>query len=242
MKAIDITGNKYGELTVKCRSGNDKYGHALWECVCACGGEMITRGVDLKSGHTVGCGCQQNKLIDETGNRYGLLTVLARSANAPKTHLTMWLCVCDCGNEKSMPGVSLRGGYSTGCGCRHPLPKGEATFNSLISGWKTRAKKRKVKFTLSRKDIIRLIKEPCYYCGIEPYQEHKYKYRGENNSLIYQGLDRKDSKKGYTLKNVVPCCGKCNRIKHVLSQDEFRRHILVIYNYWIAEEKDAQNK
>ena len=35
------------------------------------------------------------------------------------------------------------------------------------------------------------------------------------------GLDRLDNSKGYVLDNVVPCCDKCNRLKHMnISKDE----------------------
>ena len=37
------------------------------------------------------------RLIDETGNRYGRLTVLYRASNSGKT--VKWHCLCDCGQE-----------------------------------------------------------------------------------------------------------------------------------------------
>ena len=38
---------------------------------------------------------------------------------------------------------------------------------------------------------------------------------------LSSGLDRIDSSIGYESNNVVPCCKVCNRMKDVLSTDEF---------------------
>lgn len=54
------------------------------------------------------------KLIDETGHRYGGLTVL--SLTKDKNHRTAWLCQCDCGNRKVVRGPDLRKGKITSCG------------------------------------------------------------------------------------------------------------------------------
>lgn len=39
------------------------------------------------------------KLIDLTGQRFGILTVIRRVENN-KWNETTWLCQCDCGKEK----------------------------------------------------------------------------------------------------------------------------------------------
>jgi len=53
---------------------------------------------------------------DETGNKYGRLTVeklykLAGYSGA------VWLCKCDCGNEVAVLGTRLRSGNTRSCGC-----------------------------------------------------------------------------------------------------------------------------
>lgn len=55
-------------------------------------------------------------LIDETGNKYGALTVL--SLTKDKNGRTAWLCQCDCGGTKIVRGPDLRKGRVTSCGCR----------------------------------------------------------------------------------------------------------------------------
>lgn len=47
-----------------------------------------------------------SKLIDETGNVYGALTVI--SLTKDKNGRTAWLCKCKCGNEKIVRGSDLR--------------------------------------------------------------------------------------------------------------------------------------
>lgn len=56
------------------------------------------------------------KLVDLTGRRFGRLTVIERNGTAPDGEAT-WLCVCDCGNNATIRGRSLRGGRTTSCGC-----------------------------------------------------------------------------------------------------------------------------
>lgn len=54
---IDITGAKYGMLTVICRAENAPKGIARWKCRCDCGNIVIVRGGNLKNGSVKSCGC-----------------------------------------------------------------------------------------------------------------------------------------------------------------------------------------
>lgn len=56
------------------------------------------------------------KTIDETGNRYGRLTVVCRAGSA-KSGGARWLCQCDCGGKKVVLGSKLRRGETRSCGC-----------------------------------------------------------------------------------------------------------------------------
>lgn len=53
---IDMTGNKFGRLTIESRSEN-KGTRAAWNCVCECGNHLVVDGKKLRSGHTKSCGC-----------------------------------------------------------------------------------------------------------------------------------------------------------------------------------------
>ena len=56
-------------------------------------------------------------LKDITGHRYGMLTVVQRASPKKGYHGTMWLCVCDCGNETVANAQNLKSGNTTSCGC-----------------------------------------------------------------------------------------------------------------------------
>lgn len=60
-KLIDLTGQKFGRLTVIKRSPND-YIHKgkiypRWDCICDCGTHVEVVGDELRSGNTKSCGC-----------------------------------------------------------------------------------------------------------------------------------------------------------------------------------------
>lgn len=65
------------------------------------------------------------KTIDETGNRYGRLTVVSR-AGSTKGGMARWLCQCDCGGKKVVIGTKLRRGETRSCGC---LEQENRTYN-----------------------------------------------------------------------------------------------------------------
>lgn len=55
-KLIDLTGQRFGRLTVLCRSGGHNH-QVLWLCKCDCGQTTSITGGNLKSGNTKSCGC-----------------------------------------------------------------------------------------------------------------------------------------------------------------------------------------
>lgn len=60
-----------------------------------------------------------SKLKDLTGQRFGRLIVIKRTAN-DKYGRAIWECSCDCGNKKTVSGASLISGKVKSCGClRH---------------------------------------------------------------------------------------------------------------------------
>ena len=62
------------------------------------------------------------------------------------------------------------------------------------------SQKREIDWKIPFQKFEYLLSLPCLYCGGAT---------GETGS----GLDRVDNNMGYILKNVVPCCGTCNKLK-----------------------------
>jgi hypothetical protein len=58
---IDLTGQRFGRLTVLSRSPNyvSPKGYVLvrWRCACDCGVESLVTAEKLRNGHTQSCGC-----------------------------------------------------------------------------------------------------------------------------------------------------------------------------------------
>jgi len=57
-----------------------------------------------------------NRFIDLTGQRFGKLLVIDRAGINNERKAT-WRCRCDCGNEHTTIGKSLRNGNTKSCGC-----------------------------------------------------------------------------------------------------------------------------
>lgn len=164
-------------------------------------------------------------VFDITGKRFGKLVVLGKAKDK-------WLCLCDCGNRKTIYSGALRNGSTKSCGCLYPnLPKGEAAFRLIYLGMLRNAKTRNLSWSLTREQVRVLTKQHCHYCGIEPYQCAKATSHNRlNGSYTYNGLDRIDNTIGYIADNVVPCCGRCNKAKSDMKIEEFKAWIARVHD------------
>jgi hypothetical protein len=69
-RALDLTGQRFGELTVINRTGT-KNGYAVWRCQCSCDAEVEVRSNDLKKGKQQSCGCLRSKNLVERNAKHG---------------------------------------------------------------------------------------------------------------------------------------------------------------------------
>jgi len=71
--------------------------------------------------------------------------------------------------------------------------------------YKLGAESRSIDFMLNEKEFFAIISQPCYLCG----------FKGNT------GIDRRDSRKGYTVFNCASCCKSCNLSKNDIDIDVF---------------------
>ncbi len=172
---------------------------------------------------------------DLTDKKFNRWTVLSYSHSDQGS---WWSCKCDCGTIRTIRQQGLIQGLSKSCGCfnreqsskKNTLSDGIAGFNSIYNTYKWGAEKVGREFNLSKEDFRLLTSSNCHYCGCPPFNIKK-KRSPYGIDYIYNGIDRKDNKKGYTLSNCVSCCKICNQAKHTFSYGEFVAWIKRIKSY-----------
>lgn len=100
------------------------------------------------------------KRLDLVGERFGRLIVLKRAEN-DKQKNTMWLCGCECGNDKIVRGDHLKAGLIKSCGClRSEVCSQKATTHGYC-----------------KKGVSRLYKcwaDMCYRCRSKNHRDAIY--------------------------------------------------------------------
>jgi hypothetical protein len=204
---IDHQGKKYGKLTVLSFSHSDKHRQSFWFCLCDCGNKCavnLSRSLDRK---TKSCGCLRgDKEIRKKINE-------KRASNITEESLKLVFYKMKYGSYK----------------LRHKRKFGNEIFLSL-------------------EEFIKITKDPCKYCGqlysikfhscykqdgtVKIYTKKQLSYiKLKNVHIELNGLDRVDNLKGYSLNNVVSCCGRCNGMKMQHSVEEFFKHIKNIFEF-----------
>lgn len=77
-KKLDLTGQKYGRLTVieedfeaeKQAAIEGRKRRVRWKCVCDCGKATTVSTDDLRSGNTISCGCYIKEFIGNLNKKY----------------------------------------------------------------------------------------------------------------------------------------------------------------------------
>ena len=191
-----------------------------------------------------------SRFKDRTGDKYGRLTVISHSGKDHRgKHL--WLCLCECGNEKVVVSDNLSSGKSNSCGCLRAevlSRKGnqygiyedreEALLKVQYSHLRRRDKNKGFSDTMSFDVFSFLSKQPCKYCGLEyskeiedRLNESKKQKRLSDHVLKCNGIDRVDSSKGYTIENSVTCCKHCNTAKNTMTESDFFKWIKRVYEF-----------
>lgn len=182
----------------------------------------------------------KNKSYDLRGKNFENWKVLNKDPKKSQKGY-FWLCECKCGKKKYVFGNDLRKGISKSCGCLFTLPPGESDVRWLFNYYrKTSAKGRGHIWELSLEEFKEITKKNCYYCGSgltnlrdnrKIKRNGKTYYKNSKGTYAYNGIDRKDNSKGYTKKNIVPCCKVCNKMKSKLSDKEFLKQIKKIFKF-----------
>ena len=156
-----------------------------------------------------------------------------------------WKCECSCGNVVQVQSGHLKSGVSSKCKLCSNREKALARkktdlhyANRLVyNRYKISAKMMNLGFKINIDEFSFLIHENCAYCGSAPSNEFRIKRSSSSKILLYNGIDRVDSSKGYILENCVSCCFQCNRSKNSLTNAQFLSWIESVYNKMIAEGK-----
>lgn len=127
MALKDMTGQRFGRLTVLYRDESKPKGHghkAWWICKCDCGNIKSIKGENLRRGLTKSCGCLHKEVMkklkfeDLIGQEFGFLIPLYTIDKKDNYGGYIWHCKCtNCGNFKDVPAVYLKQGSTKSCGC-----------------------------------------------------------------------------------------------------------------------------
>lgn len=60
---LDLTGQRFGRLTVTGVASKNVWGSYRWECQCDCGATTVVPSGDLRQGHTTSCGCHRRMVL-----------------------------------------------------------------------------------------------------------------------------------------------------------------------------------
>jgi len=164
--------------------------------------------------------------LDITNQKFGRLIAEYCTDRKDNNGNYFWRCRCDCGNYVDVVTFRLRNGHTKSCGCikaenasklgkSNKLPDNKAALNRLYYNYRRSAAIRNLEFSLSKRYFIKLITEPCSYCG----------------DAALNGIDRINNNQGYTVSNSQPCCGVCNKMKLTMGHKDFLDHIQKIWLY-----------
>lgn len=68
---IDLTGQRFGRLTVISRAKNNAQNKAMWNVRCDCGAEKVVSRANLRNGTIVSCGCYARDLHKQQHLKHG---------------------------------------------------------------------------------------------------------------------------------------------------------------------------
>ena len=98
------------------------------------------------------------------------------------------------------------------------------------------AKRRSKEWNLKEEEFLKIIRNPCLYCGV-------VETKVNDNGIVYNcnGIDRYNNEFGYVPNNCVSCCPMCNFMKYTHSKEDFINYCQNIYdNYGACKQSKCE--
>ena len=112
-KRDDLTGRRFGRLTVLSFAGKPEGGRELlWNCKCDCEKEVIVFAGNLRSEHTRSCGCLDSEVTATRNLKHGYAAGYARGTKPRMSEYTIWKQMrarCNSVNSPAYPNYGGRG-------------------------------------------------------------------------------------------------------------------------------------
>ncbi len=180
MKLIDLTGQRFGRLTIVKKADpliNGKgYKKRKWECVCDCGNILNVLEGNLKNGHTKSCGCLQKEKVRETGRKRKI-----HGKSKTREHI-IWISMrqrCFDKNHKAYKNYGGRG-----------IRVCDRWLKSFKNFWKDMGEGYNDKLTIDRIDVNgNYCKENCKWATYKEQANNKRNnrfitYKGETKTIL----------------------------------------------------------
>jgi hypothetical protein len=91
------------------------------------------------------------------------------------------------------------------------------------------AARRNFQFSLSREEFAKITSGSCAYCGQKPSMTRTGSSSSEQSKYVYNGVDRMDNTKGYTVENTASACKRCQFSKRDMSVEDFKAWINAVH-------------
>lgn len=128
----DLTGQKFGKLTVIQETDKRIDNKIVWRCQCECGNTVDVISTNLRKGNTLSCGCYHKEVItnDISNKRFGKLVAIEPTEDRSGSSV-IWKCQCDCGTICYKSASMLVTGGVKSCGCL--ISYGEEKIRNILN-------------------------------------------------------------------------------------------------------------
>lgn len=239
----DLTGRKFGRLTVLERAHEHHDNNTYWLCQCDCGNVKEIAAHHLKSGATKSCGCLNDELrkarnaenhVSLVGKKFGKLVVIEDAGYNPSWHASLSKCRCDCGRIVTVSNNNLKSGNTESCGC-DSSSHGERRIRELLM-------KHNISF-LNEYHPVDLQFEGRYdFAILGPDGEVVYfiefdgKQHFDKNSLFYRDHKFDEIKNDYCYESGIPLI----RIPYTVKNISIEDLLLDTSKYVMSEVKEKE--
>ena len=135
---------------------------------------------------------------------------------------------CGCGETRELTNSEIKRGGRQHKSCMSLIKTTDqhAGLKALFFSSKELASRRNISWNLTFDQYCKIVQQPCYLCGEEPYKRERVSNsKGRVVVVAAHGPDRIDNELDYSPHNTASCCKECNLAKSNRTYDEWKRQV-----------------